>query len=684
MEAEKGEGNMAPRSATTRVAALVGPYGSGKTTLLEALLFASGSIHRKGTIREGTTVGDATPEARARTMSVEVNIANGAYLEDRWCFLDCPGSIEFQQDSFHALMVADAAVVVVEPEPARAVMVAPMLKFLDRRNIPHLVFINKVDTGEPRLSETLEALQSISERPLVLRELPIRSGDAVTGYIDLVHERAYKYRPGQTSELIQLPQTALSEEQTARQEMLERLADLDDTLLEQLLSDMVPSTKDVFANIARDLARDLIVPVLFGSAAHEHGLVRLLKTLRHDVPDVDATARRLGIADGNGALARVFKTVHAAHTGKLSFARVWHGEFAEGAAVNGVRPSGLFSVVGAHQTKLAKAAAGDVLAFGKLDPIHTGDMLGAAAAPKGDWPAPLQPLFSLAVHAEKKQDEVKLSGALTRLVEEDSSLLIEHNADTGQLVLWGQGEIHLQVAMDKLRSRFNLAVKGERPLVPYKETIKKTVSQHGRHKRQSGGHGQFGDIHVDIAPQSRGAGFEYASSVVGGAVPRQYIPAVGEGVEEYLKQGPLGFPVVDIKVTLTDGSYHAVDSSDQAFKTAARIAMTEGMPKCDPVLLEPILAVEIAVPSEYTSKAQRIISTRRGQILGYTAKDGWKGWDAVSAYLPQAEMGDLIVELRSLTMGVGTFSWKFDHLQEMTGREAAKVVEERKAMLAAQ
>jgi elongation factor G len=564
-------------------------------------------------------------------------------------------------------------------------MVAPILRFLGQRQIPHIIFINKVETGEPRVREALEALQSVSERPLLLRELPIKKGDAITGYIDLVSERAYKYRADQASELIKLPETELSDEKVARQDMLEHLADLDDGLLEQLLSDVVPSTKEVFANIARDLERALIIPVLFGSAAHDNGIQRLLKTLRHDVPDVAATARRLGIGDQGAPVGRVFKTVHASHTGKLSFARIFRGEFTEGAAINGVRPSGLFGVVGASTSKLSKAVAGDVAAFGKLDALNTGDVLGAPA--KGDgghWPARLAPLFSLAVHAEKKQDDVKLSGALARLVEEDPSLSIDHNADTGQLVLWGQGEIHLQVALEKLRSRFNLAVAGQRPQVPYKETIRKSVSQHGRHKRQSGGHGQFGDIHVDIEPLPRGGGFVYADTIAGGVVPKQYIPAVGEGVEECLKQGPLGFPVVDVKVTLTDGSYHTVDSSDMAFKTAARLAMTEGMPKCDPVLLEPILSVEIAVPNEFTSKAQRIISSRRGQILGYTAKDGWKGWDTVSAYLPQAEMSDLIVELRSLTMGVGTFLWKFDHLQEMMGREASKVVEERRASLAAQ
>ncbi|MBY0431469.1 MAG: elongation factor G, partial [Rhodospirillales bacterium] len=276
-----------------------------------------------------------------------------------------------------------------------------------------------------------------------------------------------------------------------------------------------------------------------------------------------------------------------------------------------------------------------------------------------------------------------LTGALAKLVDEDPSLSIEQNPDIGEMVLWGQGEVHLTVAIERLRNRFNLNVVTHRPQIPYRETIRKLQSVHGRHKRQSGGHGQFGDIYVDIAPQARGEGFTFKDTVVGGVVPKQYIPSVEEGVREYLKQGPLGFPVVDVAVTLTAGSYHTVDSSDMAFKTAARIAMTEGMPKCDPILLEPIVAVEVAVPAEYTSRAQRAISGRRGQILGFGAKEGWKGWDTVSGYLPQAEMHDLIVELRSATMGVGTFSWKFDHLQELTGRIADKVVDARKSMLTA-
>lgn len=666
-----------PSIATPRAAALVGPFASGKTSLLDALLHATGAIPKQGNVKDGTTVGDSSPEARARHMSVDLTIASTAYLDDPWIFIDCPGSVELWQDSYNALMAVDAAVVVAEPDPARAIMVAPILKFLDAHGIPHILFINKMDGTQVRLRETLEALQAVSDRPLVLREIPIRDGDQVTGYVDLVSERAYRYRPGQTSELIEVPKA--EDERTARQEMLEHLADFDDHLLEELLEDKSPPAGEVYDSLGKDLAADLIVPVFFGSAEKGSGLRRLLKALRHEVPDVSATARRRGIAAAGEPVAQIFKTVHAPHTGKLSFARIWRGEFADGQTVGGQRISGLYSLPGGQQAKVAKAGAGEVVAFGRLETARTGDLLGSPDPDMEAWPQPLAPLFALAVHAEKKGDEVKLSGALAKLTEEDPALKVEQDPDLGEVRLWGQGDIHLQVALERLRNRLNIGVAGMRPQVPYRETIRKEASIHGRHKRQSGGHGQFGDVTLDIAPQPRGAGFTFTDRVVGGVVPRNYIPAVEEGIRDYLKQGPLGFPVVDLSVALTGGSYHSVDSSDQAFKTAARIAMTEGLAKCEPILLEPILAVEIAVPSDCTSKAQRIISGRRGQILGYDAKPGWKGWDVVNAYLPQAEMADLIIELRSLTMGVGTFSWSFDHLQEVVGRQAQQVVEARKA-----
>ncbi len=671
---------MTGKTSLPRAAALVGPFASGKTSLLDALLFRAGAIPRQGKVKDGTTVGDSSPEARDRRMSVEPNMVACDYLGDKWTFIDCPGSVEFQQDAFNALMIADTAVVVCEPDPGRAVMVAPLLKFLDERQIPHLLFINKMDSSGARLSETLEALQAVSERPLVLREVPIREGEAVVGFVDLVSERAYKYRPGQSSDLIKIPESMLAEERQARQEMLEHLADFDDHLLEELLEDVAPPNDEVYGDLAKDLADDLIVPVFFGSAETDGGITRLWKALRHDVPEPAAAAARLGLATDGGAAGRVFKTVHALHTGKLSFARVFRGEFSDGQAVDGTRISGLFAPAAGGPAKTAKGGVGEVVAFGKLDTVATGAVVGDGAPEGSDWPPALEPLFGLVVHAEKKGDDVKLSGALTKLVEEDPSYRLEQN-EFSELVLWGQGEIHVGTAIDRLRNRFNLGVTTAKPTIPYKETIRKPTSVHGRHKKQSGGHGQFGDVHIDIRPQGRGEGFAFEDRIVGGVIPKQYIPAVEDGVREFLGQGPLGFPVVDLAVTLTQGSYHSVDSSDMAFKTAARIAMTEGLPKCDPILLEPILSVEISVPNDYTAKAQRIVTGRRGQILGFDAREGWSGWDTVSAYLPQAEMGDLIVELRSLTMGVGSFTWRFDHLQELTGRAATQVVEERKQAL---
>lgn len=665
-----------------RAAALVGPFASGKTSLLEALLLRAGAIARQGKIKDGNTVGDSSPEARARQMSVEPNFATTDYLEERWTLIDCPGSVEFQQDAYNALMAVDAALVVCEPDPARAVMVAPLLKFLDERKIPHLLFINKMDTGGVRLRETLEALQAVSDRPLVLREVPIREDEKVVGFVDLVSERAYKYRPGQSSDLIKIPDSMKAEEQQARQEMLEHLADFDDHLMEELLEDVTPPNDEVFDDLAKDLADDLIVPVFFGSAESDGGITRLWKALRHEVPQPHATIARLGAAADGPPLALAFKTLHAAHTGKLSISRILRSDFTDGQTVEAGRISGLFSLNGGAQNKIAKAGFGEVVGFGKLDAVATGTTIGARDAGLADWPAPLEPLFGLALSAEKKGDDVKLTGALTKLVEEDPSYRLENNAEFAELVLWGQGEIHVATAIDRLRSRFNVAVTTKKPTVPYKETIKKSATVHGRHKKQSGGHGQFGDVHIDIRPLQRGSGFQFEDKIVGGAIPKQYIPAVEEGCREFLVRGPFGFPVVDLAVTLTQGTFHAVDSSDMAFKTAARIAMTEGMPQCEPILLEPVLHVEISVPADYTAKAQRIVTGRRGQILGYDAREGWQGWETVSANLPQSEMGDLIIELRSLTMGVGSFTWRFDHLQELSGRPAQQVVEARKEALA--
>lgn len=662
-----------------RTAALVGPYLSGKTSLLESLLYASGTLHRKGSVRDKNTIGDDNPESRDREMTTAMNVASGSYLGESWTFLDCPGSIELAQDTLGALMVADAAVVVCEPDPAKATIVAPLLKFLDDHEIPHFIFLNKMDHPDASVKTMMGALQDVSARPLVLREIPIRDGNAITGHVDLASERAFEWKdgaPSTPSVLIQIPDAEKGREKTARVELLETLADFDDTLLTEILEDVVPSTDEVYANLVRDFQQDKIVPVFFGSAEQGFGVHRLLKALRHEVSGATETGARLGLEPNGKPTARVFKTLNAEHVGKLSLVRIWDGTIKDGSLIGDHRVSGLFRLMGSKVEKAARAGPGDVVALGKLEEVQTGQLLSDAPDIKmGIWPNPLKPVYSLSVSAARTGDDVKLSAALQKLTEEDPSFTFEHNQETGELLVSGQGEVHLLVMLERLKRQFGLDLAQRRPQVPYRETLRSSVNQHARHKKQSGGHGEFGDVHLTIKPLPRGSGFDFSDSIKGGTVPKQYIPAVKHGVEEALARGPLaGFPVVDVAVELTDGQFHSVDSSEMAFKKAAAQAMRNAMVDAKPILLEPICRVTISIPAEHASKIQRLVSGRRGQIMSFESKADWQGWDEVQVQLPQSEMHDLIVELRSMTAGAGTFEWTFDHLQEFSGKQAEQVI----------
>jgi elongation factor G len=658
----------------------VGPYTSGKTTLLEALLMQAGALHRKGSVTEGSSLGDSAPEARARQMTTEPNFAHCSYLDETWSFIDCPGSIELLQDVHTALMGVDVAVIVAPPEPDRCLTLAPIFKFLDDYQIPHILFVNRMDKAAARVRDLMEALQSVSDRPLVLRQVPIREEEEITGFVDLVSERAWQYNLDRQSDLIEMPERIKDRESEARRELLESLADFDDALLEQLLEDKVPASEEIYEQLSKDLAEDLIVPVLFGSAEQGNGITRLWKALRHDAPGPDVTAARLGVPEGSQLAGSVIRTYHAPHTGKMSIVRLWRGQVKDGDTLGDERVSGLYRLMGSDSQKAAPLGTGELAALGRMDSVQTGDLLtenGRQVDIGLLWPETPKPVFSLAVRPHNRQDEVKLTSSLAKLIEEDPSLVLEHNDDTNEMVLRGQGDIHLKLMVDRLKNRFNVEVDTARPQTGYKETIRKATKQHSRFKRQTGGHGQFGDVHVEIRPLPRGEGFEFVDKVVGGSVPRQYIGAVEHGAKEYLSRGPLGFPVVDVSVTLYDGQHHSVDSSDMAFKTVARMAMSEGMPNCEPVLLEPIYEVTISVPNEFTNKVHSLVSGRRGQILGFEMRAGWKGWDDLKCHLPEAELQDLIIELRSLTVGVGSFDWRFDHLQELTGRLADQVIAQR-------
>lgn len=662
----------------TRNVAIVGPYLSGKTTVLESILSVTGAITRKGKIQDRNTVGDSAPEARDRQMSVEINAASTEYGGVRFNFLDCPGSVEFAQETCNVLAGVDAVVVVSEPVADRVLTLAPLFKFLDDWKIPHLVFFNKMDRADIDYMEVLHALKKVSSRPLIPHQYPIGRGEKLVGFIDLVTEQAYHYHPGAPADPVPLPESLREQEKAARTEMLETLAEFDDHLLEELLEDIEPPQDEILQDLKLELGADQIVPVFIGVADQDFGVRPLLEALLREAPEPQETAEHRGLNPNDSApVAQVLKTFYTPQGGKLTLVRIWQGTIADGMTLNGVRVGGVYHLMGQQQQSMTSAAAGDVVALGRLEGIKTGNILTTNGGVAIELPQAIQlpPVFALAIRAEKRSDEVKLSTALAKLIEEDPALAWEQQGDTHEVILWGQGEIHLQVALDRLRRKYNLPMITHQPQVPYRETIRKPATGvHGRYKHQTGGHGQFGDIYLDIRPLARGEGFTFNETIVGGVVPRQYIPAVETGVREFLNQGPLGFPIVDLAVTLTSGSYHNVDSSEQAFKQAARLAMQTGLAKCEPVLLEPILNVSISVPTDFTSKVLRVISGRRGQILGYDGKAGWSGWDQVAAHIPQAEMHDLIVELRSQTMGVGFFKWEYDHLQEVPEKLAERVL----------
>jgi elongation factor G len=679
-------GNNGGRAVGPRAVALVGPFQSGKTTLLEAILARTGAIARQGSIEAGNTVGDGSKEARHHKMSVELTAATTTFMGDSYTFIDCPGSVEFVHDMRAVLPVVDAAVVVCEMDEKKVPQLQIILRELEDQKIPRILFLNKIDKADAGVHDVLKLLQPASRTKLILRQIPTFAGDLISGFVDLALERAFVYKEHAASQLIPLEGELADREKTARFSMLETLADHDDQLMEQLLEDIQPPRDKIFDDLTHELREGLVCPVLMGTATRTNGVLRLLKALRHESPGIAETAQRLGVKGNGDAVGYVLKTLNTSHGGRLSIVRMLSGLAGDGTTFvteddEAGRVAGVFKLVGQNTEKRGPATAGETVAFAKLDKAKTGDTLTAGKQPHAAVAkvAPYAPVLAIAITAKERKDDVKLGLALNKLAEEDPSITIAHNPETHEVVLWGQGEMHLRVATERLADRYGVAIERRQPSVGYRETIRKGVQQRGRHKKQSGGHGQYGDVVLDIKPMPRGSGFTFEDQITGGVVPRNYIPSVEEGVVDALKHGPLGFPVVDLHVALVDGSYHTVDSSDMAFQTAGRIGIHEGLPQCQPVLLEPIDQVEIVCPNEATAKINALLSGRRGQILGFDTREGWEGWDTVRAMMPEAEIGDLIVEIRSATAGAGTFTFKFDHMAELTGRTADQIIAARRA-----
>jgi elongation factor G len=670
--------NKAGESKGTRVIALVGPAGAGKTSLAEAMLFAAGATDRLGSTANGSSIGDSSAEARQRGGSTELNLYNFQYLDDAFAILDSPGSVGFAADGARALAIADVAIVVVDPDPARAPLAAPALRALDELGVPHLIFVNRIDQAHGRVRDLLSALQPMSVSPLIARQVPIWDGEKVNGFVDLALERAFKYRPGKESERIEIPSELQEREIEARTHMLEQLADHDDELLEQLLMDQAPTPEKVFQDLARETGESLGVSVLFGSANSSWGVRRLLKALRHEAPGARSTADRLGVTD---PAMSVFKIIHGS-IGRLALSRVLGGHIAEGSDLKTedgehARVGSLFKVQGEKTQKVGEGRDGDVVAVAKVDEARSGEWLGA-----GKLPAPIAIDYparncAIAIEPADRKDDVKLSGALQRLGEEDSALVVEHDDSNHEIRLRGVNDEHLNTVIGRLKRRYGVEVKSHLPMVGYRESIRKTVTQKGRHKKQSGGHGQFGDVIIEVKPLPRGSGFQFAERIHGGSVPKQWIPAVEEGVRQAMHKGPLGFQVVDCAVALIDGSYHSVDSSELAFRLAGRIAMQEALAAAQPHLLEPMHKLSVVCPSNATSRITSAVAGRRGQMLGMAPRDGWTGWDRIDALIPEAELSGLEAELRSQSQGLATYEAQFDHLAELNGPLAEKVVQQR-------
>jgi elongation factor G len=643
-----------------RAIAVVGPTGAGKTALAQAL--ASAASGGSG----------AVPTAAGQ--STETAFTAIDFMGDHYALIDTPGSVDFLADADYAIPAADLAVVVADPDPDKAVLLQPFLKTLEDLKVPHALFINKIDQARGRIRDLLEALQPVSGLPLVARQIPIWEDEKVTGFFDLALERAYRYENGKPSKIIDIPKDLSERESEARFHMLEQLADFDDALMEKLLSDETPDRDTVYGDLVRETRENLIVPVFFGSTAQGNGVRRLLKAFRHDAPAPEHAAARLGL---KGAGAYVMRISHAGQAGKLAYARVFGKAMADADQLtmsdgSSGRPGALFSVQNAQTKKIAAAAEGDVVAIGKLDPVAAGDLM-AAGGPKQTAaikPAKRFPVYQLAIATKDRKDDVRLSGALQKLVDEDSGLTVLHDQTTHEILLQGQGEPHLRAVIERLKSRFGVEVSHARPSTPYQETIRKSAEKRGRHKKQTGGHGQFGDCVIQVKPQPRGKGFEFVDKITGGAIPRQWIPAVEAGVKDAMMKGPIGFPVVDVSVTLIDGSYHDVDSSEHSFQMAGRLGMHDALAECDPVVLEPIEKLSIYTPNSGTPKINSAVSSHNGQILGFEAREGWPGWDRVDAYLPHSERQSFIIELRSMTQGLATFESQFDHMVELNGRRA--------------
>ena len=659
-----------------RNVALVGHGGAGKTTVTEALLFAAGVTNRKGRVEDGTTTSDFDPEEVRRHISVSVALAPLEWHDHKINLLDCPGYSDFGADTMAALRVADLAVFVVSAVEGVEVQTELMWKAAAQMGLPRLIFVNKLDRERADFTRTLEQLQNAFGAGIAPLELPIGAESSFRGVADLLSDTAITYEGGKPT-TGPIPSDMEAQEHAVHDSLIEGIVVADDDLMERYLEGESLDFKELEETLAHGVASAQVFPVLCGSAAKDIAIDRLATFICEigpsplDRPGVVVDAgdqqREIRPEPGGQVLASVFKTLADPYVGKISLFKVVSGTVRPDAVLTNPRTHsdeklhGLFTLRGKEQVPVNEVPAGDLAAVAKLGDVTTGDTL----APRGTpvvipRPPPPVPVLSVAIRPKSKGDEDKLMTALHRIQEEDLALFVRRDDETHQTLLSGMGEAHLAIATERLARKFGVEVETEDVIVAYRETITATAEAEGKYKKQTGGHGQFGVAFLRVEPLPRGGGFEFEDKIVGGAIPRQFIPAVQKGIEETMSRaGVFGYPVVDIKAICFDGKFHPVDSSEMSFKMAGSIGFRDAMAKANPVLLEPISLLEVTVPPAYQGDVMGDLNSRRGRVQGTEQADD--GESLVTALVPTSEILRYAIDLRSITGGRGRFTASHDH-----------------------
>ena len=670
---------------------LVGHSGSGKTSLIEALLYKTGAIDKKGRVEDGSTVSDYENQEKRRHISIQTSIIPIEFEDYKINFIDSPGFFDFEGEVLQALRASEAALFVIDGENGIEVGTEKYWKYTQEINLPSIIFVNKLDKENANFNKIVSDLHIEFGKKVIPLTLMLGEGDKFEGIIDVLDKKAYTYENGVKKE-VEIPEIRLAEVDAVYEEIIEAVAETDDSLMEKFFEGEEFSESEFIKGLSQAILEGTVVPLIAGSSEKEIGLTQLLEVITRYMPSIDDEAANIGfrVKDGYEAFtpredgpfsAVVFKTLADPFLGKISIFKVLSGAINKDDKIFDVnkdeelKASNLFFLRGKEQIKTDKLVAGDIGAFSKLDILSTGDTLASKDKPIEYKPIKYpKPVLFYAINPISKNDEDKISEALSRLIEEDPTLKDERNIETHQQILSGLGNVQLEVILDKLRDNYSVNTEVVEYKIPYRETIKGKSDVQGKHKKQSGGAGQYGDVFIRF--ESTDEEFLFDEEVFGGAVPKNYFPAVEKGLEESLVEGPLGgFKVTGIHATLYDGSYHPVDSNEQAFKTAARLAFKKGIEEADPILLEPVMKLEIKVPEENMGDVMGDMNKRRGRILGIEPQAD--GSQIILAEAPLSEVLTYAIDLRSQTSARGSFSMEFERYEEVPKEITQKVIEDR-------